>query len=151
MSDVSFVRAVPDDAPTLAHMHAESFGVECWNANQMRGSLILSTTKGWIASIDGVHVGFILCQTVGAESEVLTFCVRPPFRGKGCGKSLLVYAVGNLCPPSDAIYLEVAEDNICAKNLYEKCGFIKNGFRPNYYQRGGSKVNAVLYRYISNN
>ena len=35
-------------APLLAALHAESYGEECWTLDQIKGSLMLASTQGWL-------------------------------------------------------------------------------------------------------
>jgi len=141
------IRAVSiDDAPILSKLHIESFGTAGWNVAQIQGSLVLATTHGWIAQAGDEPIGFILCQIMPGQSEVLTFCVQPSHRRKGIGEKLLRQAIVAIKTERDAaIMLEAAADNLAARKLYEKLGFVATGCRANYYLRGNAAVDAVLY------
>ena len=146
---IAFRRAVVGDAAELAVLHALSFGAEAWNEEQVRGSLVLDTTQGWLGVRDGVACGFILCQVIEGEAEILTFCVRPEDRRQGVGKMLVWRALEAMTSKVGVVWLEVAEDNAAAIALYEAAGFVSDGVRPNYYKRGDKRVNAVTYVYIT--
>jgi ribosomal-protein-alanine N-acetyltransferase len=134
-------------AAALAHIHRESFGTEGWSLEQMRGSLSLDTTIGWIACENGTPLGFILYQTVGDESEILTFCVRPERQRQRIGESLLRHAISTAHETGAKHFrLEVAADNHPARQLYERLGFTIAGIRPNYYKRGAVTVDALMYK-----
>lgn len=135
----------PSDAPSLAEIHAASFGDEAWSADSLRSSLSLETTHGWAATVDRAIAGFILCQMTLEVMEVLTFCVRPTYRKQGIGKALLNHALANR-PKGSAALLEVAADNQEAERLYLSCGFIRSGVRIGYYRKGETSVDAVIYR-----
>ncbi len=136
--------AVLADAPSLAGLHAESFGAESWSVGQMEGSLRLATTQGWIVMDGGTMAGFILCQVTLHEKEVLAFCVRPCARRKGLGMKLLKHAMDT--EPAKDMQLEVAADNEPARRLYERCGFSAVYTRVGYYRRGPDAVDAIRYR-----
>jgi ribosomal-protein-alanine N-acetyltransferase len=139
----------PEDAPLLAPLHAASFGAAAWNLEQIKGSLALPTTRGWVASQDGKPVGFILGQMTSQETEILTFAVHPESQRRGIGEKLLREFIHTSQKAETArIFLEVAADNHAAAKLYEKLGFRKSGTRTNYYQRGALTLDAVLYERI---
>lgn len=129
----------------LASLHAESFGVEAWSCDQMRGSLALTTTRGWIAHDGDKPAGFILCQALPGECEILTFCIAPALRRQGIGAALLRFVLKDAQAAAGKIFLEVAADNAAARKLYEKLGFTVTGTRVNYYKRGAVTVDAVRY------
>ena len=134
--------------PVLAALHAESFGVECWSAGQIEGSLALPTTKAWIAYDEDTPLGFILCQIVPKEAEILTLCVSPARRRQRIAEALLRCMIEEARGQSGAkIFLEVAADNIAARKLYEQSGFTITGTRAGYYKRGAVTVDGVMYGY----
>ncbi|MDD5586008.1 MAG: N-acetyltransferase [Alphaproteobacteria bacterium] len=145
-SIVAIQPAALDLAPALAAIHAECFGPACWSVDQMRGSLRLVTTQGWLAKVEEEPAGFLLCQRSGGESEILTFCVRPKLRGNGLGERLLRVML-NALPPGGASHLEVAADNDAARRLYEKCGYVEVNTRKGYYRRETGLIDAVCYRF----
>jgi ribosomal-protein-alanine N-acetyltransferase len=134
------------DAPALAAMHGESFGAAAWKLEQVVSSLNLPTTKSWIVVANATAQGFILCQIVGVEVEILTICVSPNARHKGVGQQLLDTAL-DFARQNNAqrIFLEVATDNVIALLLYEKVGFQVTGRRKDYYNRGDQPIDAVTY------
>jgi len=133
-------------APTLTELHAESFGVECWNLAQMEGSLELATTRAWAASEGDAVTGFILCQIIPKQIEILTFCVSPTRRQQGIGAALLRRAIAAMREQSGGkVFLEVAADNNAARKLYEDHGFTIIGKRANYYKRGAVTVDGLMY------
>jgi ribosomal-protein-alanine N-acetyltransferase len=44
------------------------------------------------------------------------------------------------------LMLEVAVDNVAARNLYAAAGFVTVALRPGYYRRTGGPVDAVAMR-----
>lgn len=93
--------------------------------------------------VDGTPVGYIGVHNVLGEGEITMVAVHPDYRGKGIGeklvRSLLDYEKNN---GVTRVNLEVREGNISARKLYEKCGFMCDGLRKNYYTL--PTENAVL-------
>jgi ribosomal-protein-alanine N-acetyltransferase len=135
-------------ASVLAGLHAACFDDGRWSEDQIRGSLSLATTSGWVAMADKTMAGFLLCQKTVDDAEVLTLCVHPFYRRHGIGESLVKHMLRAL-PQGNAVFLEVAADNAAARQLYEKCGFVPAASRKGYYLREGAAVDAVCYRYAS--
>lgn len=77
--------------------------------------------------------GFILCQLVIDEIEIITFCVLNSFRKRGVGKSLLQAISARAKSLQCSVFLEVATNNIVAQNMYIAEGYQKIGIRKNYY------------------
>jgi len=77
-------------------------------------------------------------------AEILIISVKPQHQQKGIGKEIMNYII-NFCKSNNVkyIYLEVAENNQKAINLYKKFGFEVYNIRKNYYE---NKINAILMR-----
>jgi [ribosomal protein S18]-alanine N-acetyltransferase len=133
-------------APVIAGLHAACFGPACWSEDQVKGSLMLATTKAWIALADKVAAGFLLCQMTGSEAEILTFGVHPLYQHQGIGLHLVQHMLASL-PPSGTAFLEVAFDNTAARALYAKCGFVRTSTRKGYYKKNNKLIDAVCYRF----
>lgn len=139
----------PSLAPLLARLHAESFGAEAWNLEQMRGSLALGTTQGWVAYEDEMPTGFVLYQATMREIEILTLCVSPSQRRQKIGESLMRYVIAAARKyGAERILLEVAVDNDAALGLYNRLNFREIGIRPAYYRRFGHTADAVMLEFI---
>jgi len=132
------------DALALAELHTESFGDEGWSFEQVKGSLALETTQGWAAFEDDKPLGFILCQMLPEQAEILTFCVTPAKRRQKIGEALAHAAVDAArVKKCQKTFLEVAADNVAAQNLYERLDFKIIGVRRGYYRRDGVRVDAI--------
>ncbi len=134
-------------APMLAKLHAESFSEEAWPIEQVRSSLRLETTQGWVAFEEAKPAGFILCQVLSEQIEILTFCVRPTMRRRLIGRRLLQSVIAHARENGQKIFLEVAADNEAARKLYDQLGFEITGTRPNYYRRGAITIDALMFTY----
>jgi len=133
-----------DDLEQLTALHATCFGAGKWSRQQIASSLALATNQGWGVFEGDTLRGFILCQIIADQSEVLTFCVAPSHRRRGVGRQLMATAITAAKQTNSNLYLEVAADNNVALALYEKMGFLRTGERPRYYQQEGHAVDALL-------
>lgn len=89
--------------------------------------------------------GFILSRLLPPDAEVLTFAVDPARRGAGLGGMILEKHLENLeRGGARLVFLEVADDNAAALNLYLRAGFKEIGRRENYYQRANGERRAAV-------
>lgn len=77
---------------------------------------------------------FLLGRIVMDEAELLTIAVAPYARRKGHARNLLAQfdARMSACEARHA-FLEVAETNLPARNLYARTGWVQIARRPQYY------------------
>ncbi|GAB6072846.1 ribosomal protein S18-alanine N-acetyltransferase [Venenivibrio stagnispumantis] len=77
-------------------------------------------------------------------AEILIISVKPEYQQKGIGKEIMNYII-NFCKSNNVkyIYLEVAENNQKAINLYKKFGFEVYNIRKDYYE---NNINALLMK-----
>lgn len=77
---------------------------------------------------------FIVWRQVLDEAEIITVGVHPQARSGGIGTALLTIMENEVRKKNGKkIFLEVAENNLPARSLYEKNGYVKVGLRPKYY------------------
>ena len=147
MTEIAFRLLTREDAAAAAVLHEACFpDGDNWSAFSFRDSLDLLTTLGLAAEQRGRLIGLILIQRTPPDAEILTLAVSPAHRRKGLAAQLLRQA-GQLLGPYgvDRLLLDVAADNDGAIAFYEAAGFLADGRRKNYYQRGsGQSVDAIL-------
>jgi len=133
-----------NDLPLLVSLYAEGFADAPWSEAQIAGSLAAPSVWALLVSEGGTPCGFILCQQVLDEAEILTLCVVPSARRKGLGHSLVQAALSQVREKGGCrMFLEVAADNEPACALYEKTGFRVTGKRVGYYKRPKGTVDAL--------
>lgn len=110
--------------------------------------LAMPGSFGALALLGDQPVGFVIALAVAPDAEILTLGVLPKFRRRGIAGQLLAWVVDRLGGAAcQRLLLEVAEDNLVARALYEKLGFAEVGRRPSYYRRSaGAKAAIVLAR-----
>jgi ribosomal-protein-alanine N-acetyltransferase len=138
------------DASILAEIHTQSMDTT-WSEQEFLTLLQTPAHGGWMAIINDQAVGFIMVSLLSPDAEILTFCVLPEWRKKQIGKKLLQHFLNSCQHQTHHIFLEVAENNQPAINLYIKCGFKPIGIRKNYYHSlSNAPINAVVMRYLKN-
>lgn len=91
--------------------------------------------------------GFILCRSIAGEAEILTIAVDPAARRRGWGAALVEIAAGIAAETgAEAMFLEVATDNLAAIALYQTTGFAKVGLRKGYYPHPDGAKDALVMR-----
>ncbi|ADG08548.1 GNAT family N-acetyltransferase [Caulobacter segnis] len=91
--------------------------------------------------------GFILCRSIAGEAEILTIAVDPAARRRGWGAALVEVAAGIAAETgAEALFLEVAVDNVAAVALYQASRFAKVGVRKGYYPHPDGAKDAVVMR-----
>jgi ribosomal-protein-alanine N-acetyltransferase len=137
------------DLSAITRIHAASFD-DAWSASMLRRILSMPGAQGLVAR-NGTGediVGFALSRIAGGECELLSLAVDPAQRRQGIGRRLLLAAIewaerGRAM----ALFLEVAEDNAAARQLYALHGFTPVGRRPDYYRlKDGTTVAALTMR-----
>jgi ribosomal-protein-alanine N-acetyltransferase len=89
--------------------------------------------------------GFILSRLAGGEAEILSVAVASARRGRGLARALLNLHLRRLAGlGTNAVFLEVDEDNEPARRLYQRAGFREVGRRPGYYQQGRDHAATAL-------
>lgn len=127
------------DLSRLAWLHGESFAVP-WTEDALNDLLATPGTFAF-AGDDG----FIIARAAADEAEILTLAVRPDFRRKGLGTTLVHAAAGHAQRlGSCRLFLEVAVGNVPAAKLYESLGFHEVGRRNAYYAVAPGKYEDAL-------
>jgi ribosomal-protein-alanine N-acetyltransferase len=87
--------------------------------------------------------GFIVARLIADEVHVNNVAVRPEFRGRRLGLTLLQTTLAQARNRSaKTAQLEVRAGNQAALRLYHQCGFVVVGRRKNYYR--GPTEDALL-------
>jgi ribosomal-protein-alanine N-acetyltransferase len=141
----------PFDAELAAALHAACFPDDPWDAAAF-GHLLTSPGLFGLLLVAGPPdapepAGLALARTVADEAEIITIGVIPAYRNNGQGAALLhAVLVQSRDRNAESMFLEVAEDNKSARQLYERHGFIEIGRRPGYYRRGRDRIAALVLR-----
>ena len=129
----------------VSALHAKCFDEEPWDEQAVEEILAIPGTFGFIALKQGVPAGIVIARVVTDECEILSLGVCPELRQAGLGRTLLKAVLGHAVgSEARVIYLEVAEDNAAARQLYETEGFTVIGRRQGYYRRSPGQAATAL-------
>ncbi len=128
------------DPARLAALHVQAFAAP-WNEAEFADLL----QQAGVFAVEEPD-GFILIRVVLDEAEILTLAVRPQARRIGLGGRLVGQgAVRAAQAGAVRLFLEVAEDNVVARALYERAGFAQIGRRKAYYAAAdGGRTDALV-------
>jgi len=135
------------DLPVLAQLHAASFH-RGWGENEFDDMLRESNTLVHRLRLGRSVIGFAVSRMAADEAEILSIAVAPGHRGRGLSRDLLRTHLGHLAGRGvRTVFLEVEENNIPARRLYDRAGFAVAGRRERYYREaGGKELNALVMR-----
>lgn len=152
--------AGPLDARVIAQLHLQCFadgrGGAAWSASSIASILSLPGSYAYLAVVppelsaspettEHRPAGFLLARNLAGESEILSLGVATAWRRHGAARVLLRAAMARAGEAGAArTLLEVAEDNVAARNLYSAEGFALVGRRARYYRRPGGPTAAAL-------
>jgi ribosomal-protein-alanine N-acetyltransferase len=140
------------NAAALAELHGACFAIG-WSAEDFERLLANRSVTCLTATAPGsgkMPAGFILISRAADEAEVITLCTHPRFRRRGVAETLMAHVIAMLeAAGTQALFLEVADDNTAALGLYRSLGFVEVGRRPGYYDArsgGGKEKQALVLR-----
>ena len=141
------------DCEILGFLHGSCFPYEPWSASAFAGLLVSPGMFALIAQADGQAAetgdptGFVLARAIAGEAEIVAIGVDPARRRNGAGAALLEGAIELArVAGAEAVFLEAAENNNQACQLYTRRGFIKIGRRANYYRQKDAAVAALVMK-----
>ena len=134
------------DAKKLAQLHKSAF-YRSWSENDFALMLSDATKNPCLIACNKRRkiIGFAILKTVANEAELLSIIIDKKWRKKSIGKALLSAIIDDLTMSAiTKLFLEVAEDNISAINLYKSFAFDIIDKREAYYAKKGEKAAAAL-------
>jgi ribosomal-protein-alanine N-acetyltransferase len=136
-----------DDAAAIAALHAASFR-HGWSEGEVESLLTDRGVYAHRAMLGRRLVGFILSRVAAGEAEILSIAVADSNKGRGLAGRLLRQHLNRLNSVGvGAVFLEVDENNIPARRLYDRAGFREVGRRQGYYRdRHGHASTALVLR-----
>jgi ribosomal-protein-alanine N-acetyltransferase len=135
------------DAPRLARLHAASFH-RGWGESEFEDMLSQRNTLAHRLRLRSKFIGFAVSRIAADEAEILSIAIAPGHRGRGLSRQLLLTHLGHLVGRGvRTVFLEVEENNLPARRLYDRAGFAVAGRRERYYREaGGEQLNALVMR-----
>lgn len=119
-----------------------------------RGNFIDSLAAGYAIELlldpgDNL-VGYYVAMSGPDEMHLLNLTVAPSQQGRGHARRLLARLLERCrAQAAQALWLEVRESNLRARELYRRQGFVEEGLRRNYYPAPqGRREDAVVMRLL---
>ena len=113
-----------------------------WSVNSITSELNNPLSLWLVAMDEDKLVGYVGSQSVLGWSDMMNLAVLPDYRRQGVGEGLVKELIEKLQEQKNTcLTLEVRSSNAPAIGLYEKMGFVQDGFRKNYYN---NKEHAIL-------
>jgi [ribosomal protein S18]-alanine N-acetyltransferase len=140
-----------DDLSALAELHRAAFPDDRWDERAIAELLSIAGASGHLIEESNTRepLGFILDLILAGEAEIFTLCTAAAARRQGIARELIedLFTRARRAG-ARSVGLEVAADNLGARQLYEQLGFIQAGRRRDYYRRAGIAVDALLLRRV---
>ena len=149
-----------DDLDRLMEVMNSAFDPEygeAWTRRQVEDALLIGRCHHLLSGPDGEDLngtvqndvpvaGFALSRSGFEEEELLLFAVKPQYRGRGVGASLLKRFIATArARGASRLLLEMRQGNQ-AESLYRRYGFIPEGVRKNYYRTlRGPLLDAITF------
>lgn len=141
---ISFEAVSTAAAPVLAALHAEAFE-ESWTEAAFAELLAMPGATATLALLAGQPAALLLTRQAADEAEIIILATRPAARRRGLARQLVERQLSELVNQGvRTIFLEVAESNSAARELYASLGFAQAGQRNGYYKRNGGNENALI-------
>lgn len=136
-SDVQAIMELERQTATAAHWRGEDYERLFEHGGVARVALVVECQESL--------AGFIVVSETGGEWELENIVVEPKRRGRGIG-SKLMQAFLDVARErgGGAVFLEVRESNVTAREFYRRWGFEEVGMRKRYYS--GPEEDGVVYR-----
>lgn len=144
MKDLSFVIASFDELLYISQQDSKA-NKTAWSYQDYVDSFNNSHHHIMLLKKTNTIIGVISYSIIGDEAEILQLFIIAEYQSQGYASSLMQMFLDEVCANNiQQILLEVREDNLVAKNLYDKFGFIEAYTRKNYYKCGNSFIDAQI-------
>ncbi|MGB1044676.1 MAG: GNAT family N-acetyltransferase [Candidatus Puniceispirillaceae bacterium] len=140
-----------DDCQAVADLETQLFAGR-FTAQSLRDMLnkpafygaVLPAVGQAVGQAAAIHAYYL--STISADcADIIAIGTHRDWQRRGFGRIMLEHLIGvTERQHVEKILLEVAADNMPARQLYDSCGFVEIGCRKNYYKRGETRCDAVI-------
>lgn len=124
-----------EDIPFTVELEKELFS-DAWTELGLVNTLHYRPDTSFVAEIGGEPAGYLFFMAAADEGELLRIGVSPRYRRQGIARALLAHMDEFVRENGIySVWLEVREHNEAARSLYEKTGFVIQGYRKKYYHK----------------
>ncbi|TDM12159.1 ribosomal protein S18-alanine N-acetyltransferase [Macrococcus lamae] len=136
------------DVPTVFEIEQKSFPSGSWTLDAFYHELEKNEFSHYfVMTLDDRVIGYLGSWIVIDQAQITTIAIDEALRGFGYGQLLLEYVMNYAQTTCEMMSLEVREENMAARHVYEKLGFSYGGLRKDYYGAGqDAKVMWVRLR-----
>lgn len=122
------------DLPVVTELDREAF-FDPWSLAAWRRELQNSIAIWIVEIVANEIVGYAGIWNVAGEAQVMRVAVKKVLRNQGLGLLLTQELIRKARESgAEEVTLEVRESNLAAQKVYERCGFVSSGVRPDYYE-----------------
>lgn len=132
-----------DELLEVARISALCPGGERWPLQEIQSEFAAARTLAWRE--DGQVMAFVFYRELADALEVTWLATEPKKRRQGLMSKLLV-EIFDANRQTHEVWLEVRADNLPARNLYQKLGFMATRQRKGYYSDGADAIVMTLHR-----
>jgi len=145
----NFREASIEDIPQIIEIMNRGYH-QNWDSNYYKNLISDGNSFTYVLTLNAEIVGFITGKKSRDICDIYMIIVDIKYRRQGFANLLLSKTISAL---SDLkiieFFLEVAENNNQAINLYQKNGFIAVNRRIGYYKISNENIDAVVYRLVN--
>jgi ribosomal-protein-alanine acetyltransferase len=134
--------ATAADIAELLVLEKTAFPEDPWSRGMLEEELGRPGGIFIVDAADGAVRGVAVGWSILGELHVLQVAVVDQARRTGLGRGLML-ELERRSAPADTAWLEVREDNVAARALYESLGYGYVATRARYYEDG---CNALVFR-----
>jgi len=145
---ITIASATPHHAPGIHEIELASFS-EPWSASAIEYEITQPHSICFVALDENdALVGYASMRHIINEGHISNIAVAPAYRRGGIGAMLLnALMCKAIYDEMIGVTLEVRVSNQAAIALYEKHGFITEGYRKNYYSSPTEDA-AIMWKYL---
>ena len=120
-----------------------------WSRHSLAGELKNNVAHYVVLEHNEEVIGYCGLWVLFEEAHITNIAIHPGFRRQGFGEQLLLAAMEHAASfGAEMMTLEVRETNLVAQKMYEKYGFLQQGFRKKYYSDTGEGALLLWNRNI---
>ncbi|MEL0232001.1 MAG: GNAT family N-acetyltransferase [Hyphomicrobiales bacterium] len=145
----NFREASIEDIPQIIEIMNRGYH-QNWDSNYYKNLISDGNSFAYVLSLNEEIVGFITGKKSRDICDIYMIIVDIKYRRQGFANLLLSKTITALSDLKiTEFFLEVAETNNQAINLYQKNGFIAVNRRIGYYKISNENIDAIVYRLVN--
>ena len=145
----NFREASIEDIPQIIEIMNRGYH-QNWDSNYYKNLISDGNSFAYVLSLNAEIVGFITGKKSGDICDIYMIIIDIKYRRQGFANLLLSKTITALSDLKITVFfLEVAETNNQAINLYQKNGFTAVNRRIRYYKISNENIDAIVYRLVN--